>query len=114
MLAAVGIYGVMTYSVQQRRHEIGIRIALGASPGDVLRLLVWRGVSLSAAGVAIGVLAALVTSGLMRKLLFGVPPRDAPTFVGIAALVAAVGVLAAWMPGWRATRVDPVTALRGE
>lgn len=114
VLAAIGIYGVMTYTVQQRRHEIGIRVALGASPSSVLRLVVGRGAVLSLTGIAIGLLAALVTSGLMRKLLFGVPPHDLPTFVAIAVVLAAVGVLAAYVPGLRATRVDPVTVLRGE
>ena len=93
------------------RHSHRARRVAGATCSG---FVVWRGVSLSVAGIAIGVVAALVTSGLMRKLLFGVPPRDAPTFVAIAVLVGAVGVLAAWVPGRRATRVDPVTALRGE
>lgn len=114
VLATIGIYGVMTYTVQQRRHEIGIRVALGASPRDVLRLVVWRGALLSLAGIAIGLVGALAASGLMRKLLFGVPPHDAATFVAIAALLAGVAVLAACVPGLRATRVDPVTVLRGE
>jgi len=114
LLAAIGIYGVMTYTVQQRRHEIGIRVALGASPRDVLRLVVWRGALLSLTGIAIGLVGALAATGLMRRLLFGVPPHDALTFVVIAALLAAVGVLAACVPGLRATRVDPVTVLRGE
>ena len=114
VLAAIGIYGVMTYTVQQRRHEIGIRLALGASPRDVLRLVVWRGALLSLTGIAIGLVGALAATGLMRRLLFGVPPHDAPTFVVIAALLAGVGVLAACVPGLRATRVDPVTVLRGE
>ena len=114
VLAAIGIYGVMTYTVQQRRHEIGIRVALGASPRDVLRLVVWRGTLLSLTGIAIGLLGALAASGLMRRLLFGVPPHDAWTFIAIAALLAGVGVLAACIPGLRATHVDPVTVLRGE
>ena len=114
VLAAIGIYGVMTYTVQQRRHEIGIRVALGASPRDVLRLVVWRGAMLSLAGIGIGMVGALAASGLMRRLLFGVPPHDAPTFVAIAVILAGVGVLAAYVPGLRATRVDPVTVLRGE
>jgi putative ABC transport system permease protein len=114
VLAAIGIYGVMTYTVQQRRHEIGIRVALGASPRAVLQLVVWRGALLSFTGIGIGLLGAFAMSGLMRRLLFGVPPRDVPTFVVIAAALAAVGVLAAYVPGLRATRVDPVTVLRGE
>jgi putative ABC transport system permease protein len=114
VLAAIGIYGVMTYTVQQRRHEIGIRVALGASPRDVLGLVVRRGALLSLAGIAIGLVGALAASSLMRRLLFGVPPHDAPTFVIIAALLAGVGVVAALVPGLRATHVDPVTVLRGE
>lgn len=114
MLAAIGIYGVMTYTVQQRRHEIGIRVALGARPSDVLGLIVRRGAVLSLTGIVVGLAGALIASGLMRKLLFGVPPHDAPTFVVIAVLLAGVGVLAAYVPGVRATRVDPVTVLRGE
>lgn len=114
MLAAIGIYGVMTYTVQQRRHEIGIRVALGARPSDVLGLIVRRGAVLSLAGIVVGLAGALIASELMRKLLFGVPPHDAPTFVVIAVLLAGVGVLAAYVPGLRATRVDPVTVLRGE
>ncbi|HEY2853429.1 MAG TPA: ABC transporter permease [Gemmatimonadaceae bacterium] len=114
VLAAIGIYGVMTYTVQQRRQEIGIRVALGASPRDVLRLVVWRGAMLSLAGIAIGLVGALIASGLMRNLLFGVPPHDAPTFLAIAVALACVGVLAAYVPGLKATRVDPVAVLRGE
>jgi putative ABC transport system permease protein len=114
MLAAIGIYGVMTYTVQQRRQEIGIRVALGASPRDVLALIMRRGALLSLAGIAIGLLGALVASGLMRKLLFGVPPRDAPTFAVIAAGLAAVALAAAYVPGRRAARTDPVAVLRGE
>jgi putative ABC transport system permease protein len=114
VLAAIGIYGVMTYTVQQRRHEIGIRIALGASPRDVLRTVVRRGAVLSLTGIGIGLGVALAVSGLMRKLLFGVPPRDAATFIVIAAVLAGVGILAAYIPGKRATRVDPVSVLRGD
>jgi len=114
VLAAIGIYGVMTYTVQQRRQEIGIRVALGASPRDVLRLVVWRGALLSLTGIAFGLVGALVASGLMRNLLFGVPPHDAPTFLAIAVVLACVGVLAAYVPGLKATRVDPVAVLRGE
>jgi putative ABC transport system permease protein len=114
VLAAIGIYGVMTYTVQQRRHEIGIRVALGASPRQVLRLVVWRGALLSLTGIAIGLVGALAAAGLMRRLLFGVPPHDVPTFVVISVVLAGVGVLAAYVPGLRATHVDPVTVLRGE
>ena len=114
VLAAIGIYGVMTYTVQQRRHEMGIRLALGASPSAVLLLVVWRGAMLSFTGIAIGLVGAMLASGLMRTLLFGVPPRDTLTFVSIAAVLAGVGILAACVPGLRASRVDPATVLRGE
>ncbi|HEX4685109.1 MAG TPA: ABC transporter permease, partial [Gemmatimonadaceae bacterium] len=114
LLAGIGIYGVMTYTVQQRRHEIGVRLALGASPRSVLAMVVRRGAVLSLVGIVIGLIAALAASGLMQKLLFGVPPRDAVTFGAIALLLAGVGVVAAYVPGLRATRVDPLTVLRGE
>ena len=114
LLAAIGIYGVMTYTVQQRRHEIGVRLALGASPKSVLAMVVRRGALLSFAGIIVGLVASLAASGLMRKLLFGVPPHDSVTFAAIAVLLGAVGVVAAYVPGLRATHVDPVTVLRGE
>jgi putative ABC transport system permease protein len=114
LLAGIGIYGVMTYTVQQRRHEIGVRLALGASPRSVLAMVVRRGAALSLVGIALGLVAALGASGLMRKLLFGVPPHDAVTFATIAAVLGVVGVAAAFVPGLRATHVDPVSVLRGE
>jgi putative ABC transport system permease protein len=114
VLAAIGIYGVMSYTVQQRRHEIGIRLALGAAPRDVVAMIVRRGAILSLIGIAIGTVAALLAAGLMQKLLFGVPPHDRTTFVATAAILAAVGIIAAYVPGLRATRVDPVAVLRGE
>ena len=114
LLAAIGIYGVMAYTVQQRRHEIGVRLALGASRRSVLAMVVRRGALLSAIGIVVGLVVAFVASGLMRKLLFGVPPHDGVTFVAIALLLAAVGVLAAYVPGIEATRVDPATVLRGD
>jgi putative ABC transport system permease protein len=114
VLAAIGIYGVTSYTVQQRRHEIGVRVALGASPGNVLAMIVRRSAWLSIAGITIGMVIALAGAGLMRKLLFGVAPHDRTTFVAIAAILAVVGTLGALFPALRATRIDPVTALRGE
>jgi putative ABC transport system permease protein len=114
LLAAIGIYGVMTYTVQQRRHEIGIRLALGASERDVVAMVVGRGAVLSLSGIALGAVIAFAGAGLLKKLLFGVPAHDPMTFVVIALILAAVGTLAAFVPGLRATRVDPVAALRGE
>jgi putative ABC transport system permease protein len=114
LLAAVGIYGVTSYTVQQRRHEIGIRMALGARPGTVVRMVVRRGAALVGAGIVIGTVGGLAGGQLMQKLLFNVSPGDTSTFVAIAALLGAVGLVAAYVPARRATRVDPVAVLRGE
>jgi putative ABC transport system permease protein len=114
ILAAAGIYGVMSYSVAQRTHEIGIRQALGAQTRDVLALVLREGLLLVLIGAAIGVSAALLLTSLMEKLLFGVSPTDPLTFVGVAGLLAAVALLACYLPARRATRVDPMEALRYE
>ena len=114
LLAAVGIYGVMAYSVQQRTQEIGIRMALGASPGDVRRMVVGRGMLLAVTGVAIGVAGGLATTRIMRSLLFGVKPWDPLMFALTAVLLAAVALLACYLPARRASRVDPLDALRYE
>jgi len=111
-LAAVGIYGVISYSVGRRRREIGIRMALGARPSEVLRLVVRNGIVLALFGVALGLLAAVAATRLMASLLFGVPPLDPPTFIAAAALLLAVAALASAVPALRASRVDPVVALR--
>jgi putative ABC transport system permease protein len=113
-LAAVGIYGVMSYAVTQRTQEIGIRIALGAQPADVLKLVVKGGIVLALSGVAIGVVIAFGLTRLMEAVLFGVRPTDALTFlIGSLALVAVAG-LACYVPARRATKVDPVMAMREE
>lgn len=114
ILAAIGIYGVMSYTVEQRRQEFGIRMALGAAPRRVIGMVTRRGVTLSLIGIAIGTAVALASAGLMRNLLFEVPPQDPTTFISIAVVLTVVGVLAAFIPGVRATRVNPVTALREE
>ena len=114
MLAAVGIYGVIAYAVSQRTQEIGIRMALGAQRGDVLRLVVGEAMLLTSAGVAVGVAAGLALTRLMTDLLFGVRPGDPVTFAAVAASLGLVALVASYIPGRRATRVDPAIALRGE
>jgi putative ABC transport system permease protein len=114
VLASVGLYGVMNYSATQRTQEIGIRMALGAKPGDILRLVVGHGMKLTVAGIALGVIASLALTRVMTNLLFGVTATDVPTFLGVSALLTIVALLANYIPARRATRVNPVTALRYE
>jgi putative ABC transport system permease protein len=114
VLAAVGIYGVMSYSVARRTHEIGIRVSLGASRADILRLIMRQGLVLAVAGSAAGLVAALLLARLMTKLLYGVPPTDPVTFVCVAGLLILVALVACYVPARRAMRVDPVTAMRCE
>jgi putative ABC transport system permease protein len=114
LLAAVGIYGVMSYAVAQRSHEMGIRMALGARGGQVVAMVLGRGLSLTAAGLAVGLAAALVLTRLLKTLLFAVSSYDPLTFVTVAALLVLVAAAASFVPAHRATAVDPVNALRRE
>jgi len=113
-LAAVGIYGVIGYSVTQRIQEIGIRMALGARRGTVMRMIVGQALMLTAAGIVAGAIGAWGLTRLMQKLLFGVAPSDPVTFAAVSAILIVVATVAASVPGLRATRVDPVIALRSE
>jgi putative ABC transport system permease protein len=114
LLSAVGIYGLLSHAVTQRTQEMGIRMALGAQVSDVLRLVLKQGMMLAIAGEVIGLVGAFVLTRLIRGLLFGITPNDATTFVVVALVLGVVALLACYVPARRATKVDPLIALRYE
>jgi len=114
VLAAMGIYGVMSYLVSQRTHELGIRMALGASAGRVTRLVLSQGLRLTGLGVACGIVGAVALSHFLTSFLYGVSPFDITTFGAVSALLGVVSLAACFVPAWRAAGVDPMVVLRSE
>jgi putative ABC transport system permease protein len=114
LLAAIGIYGLMAYSVQQRTQEIGIRLALGAEARHVKNMVVFQGMALTMVGVVVGLGSAFALARVLQSLLFGVQARDPLVFVAVPVVLSAVALLAVWIPARRASRVDPLVALRYE
>jgi ABC-type antimicrobial peptide transport system permease subunit len=111
-LASLGIYGLLAYMVGQRSREIGLRMALGAQPAHIVKLILGKGVVVAAVGIVAGVVCAASTASLMATLLYGVRPHDPAVFIVVPLLLLAVAVLASYIPAWRATKVDPMIALR--
>jgi putative ABC transport system permease protein len=114
VLAMIGVYGVMSYSVSQRTPELGFRLAIGAQPGQVLWLVMRQGLIVAACGAAVGIVLAAIAATFLRNLLFGIPPQDPVTLLAVAGLLTIVAVVACYVPARRATRVDPLVALRTE
>ena len=112
LLAGLGIYGVISYTVSERTHEIGIRLALGANRGNILRAVLRQGLWLVIAGAAVGLVCALLVSHVMAGLLYGVRPTDSLTFIGVTIFLAGVALLASYIPARRAMKLDPMCALR--
>ena len=113
-LAAVGIYGVISYAVSRRTHEIGVRMALGATPADVVRLIIEQGMTVVAGGIVAGLAGALLVARLMTTMVYGVRVTDPLTYGAVAALLGVIAVLASYIPARRATRIDPLVAMRTE
>jgi predicted lysophospholipase L1 biosynthesis ABC-type transport system permease subunit len=114
LIATCGLYGLMAYAVTQRRREIGVRMALGATRHDVLRLVLARALRIVAAGLVVGLVGAAGVTRVLQTFLFGVTPTDPVTFAVVTLLLLAVGLMAAWLPARRATRIDPMAALRAD
>jgi ABC-type transport system, involved in lipoprotein release, permease component len=114
VIATVGIYGVISYAVSRQTHEIGIRMALGAKASDVLRMVVWRGMSLTLIGVALGLVAGLALTRVLKNLLFSVSATDPMIFTLIALLLFGVALIASYIPARRAAKVDPIRVLKSE
>jgi putative ABC transport system permease protein len=112
LLASIGIYGLLAYMVSQRSREIGLRMALGAGQGDVLKLFLQKGVVLASAGIVAGVILSASTASMMSSLLYGVRPHDPAVFLIVPLLLFAVAVMASYLPARRATKIDPIIALR--
>jgi ABC-type antimicrobial peptide transport system permease subunit len=112
LLAGLGIYGTISYLVSERTHEIGIRLALEAKRGEIMRMILRQGLKMAIAGSAVGLVGALIVSRLMAGLLYGVRPTDPATFVGVAILLIGIALLACYLPAPRAMRVNPMIALR--
>jgi ABC-type antimicrobial peptide transport system permease subunit len=112
LLASVGIYGVLAYAVSERTREVGIRLAVGADPARIVTLILGSGARMAGAGTAIGVFGALALSYLLKTLLFGVSTRDPLTFVAVPLILMTIALLAAWLPARRASKIDPMQALR--
>jgi len=114
MLAALGLYGVLAYSVVQRTRELGVRMALGAQRGDLLRMVVSNGLKLALIGIGLGIAGGLLVARLIASLLFGVAPTDVPTFISVGIVLFMAALAASYVPALRATKVDPMVALRYE